>query len=373
MKHALFLAAVLSVAAAAAAPAADMFVYYGSHSSGPRIGFSLGHFDTDTGALTKPEFLLEGTEPAYFVMDADGRHLYTCNSGRAATVSAYEIEPHTGHLTFLNRADTGGGDTSYISLDKTGRYALAANYDGGSIAVFALKPDGSLGARTAFVQHTGSGVNPQRQTHPYAHSIITDPDNKFVLAADLGLDKLFVYRFDAKDGSLQPNDPPFASVKPGSGARHVKFHPNGKWVYMITEMGCTVIAFNWNATNGTLAEFQTISTLPDDFHGVSTCAEMLVHPGGKFLYGANRGHDSLAVFAVDQTTGRLTLVQCAPCGGRTPRNFAFDPTGKWILCANVDSNNAVVFRIDETTGRLTQTGQPVSVPSPYCPRFLPVR
>jgi 6-phosphogluconolactonase len=375
MKHSLFLAAVISIAAATAAPAADMFVYYGTHSSGPNIGFSLGHFDTDTGALTKPEFLLEAIEPAYFLIAPDGRHLYTCNSGKAAAVSAYEIEPHTGHLTFLNRADTGGGDPSYISLDKTGRYALAANYDGGSLAVFALKPDGSLGARTAFVQHTGSGANPQNpsQSHPFVHSIITDPDNKFVLAADRGLDKLFVYRFDAKDGTLQPNDPPFAAVKPGSGARHVKFHPNGKWVYLITEAGSTVIAFNWNPTNGALAEFQTISTLPDDFHGANACSELLPHPNGKFLYGSNRGHDSLAVFAVDQTSGRLTLVQCAPSGGRTPRCFAFDPTGKWILCANHDGNNAVVFRIDETTGRLTQTGQPVSLPTPYCPRFLPVR
>jgi 6-phosphogluconolactonase len=371
MKH-FFLAAIMLVTAATAASAADMFVYFGTHRSGPNIGFSLAHFDTDTGALTKPEFLLEAPEPAYFVIHPDGRHLYTCNSGNNATVSAYEIDPHTGHLTFLNRGATGGGDTSYVSLDQTGRYALAANYDGGSIAVFALKPDGSLGARTAFVQHTGSGVNPQRQSHAYAHSIITDPDNKFALAADLGLDKLFVYRFDARDGSIQPNDPPFATVKPGSGARHVKFHPNGKWVYLITEMGSTIVAFNWNSTNGALAEFQTVSTLPGDFKGVSTCAELLAHPNGKFLYGSNRGHDSLAVFAIDQTTGRLTLVQCVASGGRTPRNFAFDPTGKWILCTNHDSNNAVVFRIDEATGRLRPTGQPISVPSPFCERFLPV-
>ena len=367
------LAGLISFTAATDASAADMFVYFGSHRSGPNIGFSLAHFDTDTGALTKPEFLLEAPEPAYFVITPDGRHLYTCNSGNNATVSAYEIDPHTGHLTFLNRGATGGGDTSYVSLDQTGHYALAANYDGGSIAVFALKPDGGLGARTAFVQHTGSGINPQRQTHAYAHSIVTDPDNKFALAADLGLDKLFVYRFDARDGSLQPNDPPFVTVKPGSGARHVKFHPNGKWVYLITEMGCTIYAFNWNAANGTLAEFQSVSTLPEDFKGVSTCAEMLVHPNGKFLYGSNRGHDSLAVFAIDAASGRLKLLECVACGGKTPRNFAFDPTGKWILCANQDGNNAVVFRIDENTGRLTQTGQPVSVPTPYCPRFLPVR
>jgi 6-phosphogluconolactonase len=180
-----------------------------------------------------------------------------------------------------------------------------------------------------------------------------------------------VYCFDARDGSLRTNDPPFVGVKPGSGARHVKFHPNGRWVYCITEMGSSIFAFNWNSTNGALTQFQSVSTLPDDFKGTSTCAEMLVHPNGKFLYGSNRGDDSLVVFAIDVTTGRLSFVQRMPSGGQTPRNFAFDPTGKRILCTNHGSNNAVVFRVDENTGRLTQTGPPVAVPYPFCERFLP--
>ncbi|HEY4983753.1 MAG TPA: lactonase family protein [Verrucomicrobiae bacterium] len=352
---------------------ADMFVYFGSHRSGPNIGFSLAHFDPDTGALTKPEFLLEVSAPAFFVIHPDGQHLYTCNSGNPGGVSAYEIEPRNGQLKFLNRVPAGGADTSYVSLDQTARYVFAANYQGGNIAVFALKPDGSIGDRTAFVQHTGSSVNPQRQTHPYAHSIIADPSNRFVLAANLGVDKVFVYHFNEKDGSLQTNDPPFATVKPGSGPRHVKFHPNGRWVYVISEIASTVTAFNWNSTNGTLTEFQTVSALPDDFKGTSTCAEIEVHPKGKFLYASNRGHDSLAVFAIDQATGKLTLVEHVSSGGKTPRNFAFDPTGKWILCSNHGSDNAVVFRVDESTGKLTQTGPPVSVPYPFCERFLPVR
>jgi 6-phosphogluconolactonase len=350
-----------------------MFVYFGTHRAGSNIGFSLAHFDTDTGALTKPEFLIEAKEPAFFTIHPDGRHLYTCNSGSPGGVSAYEIDPHTGRLTLLNQQPAGGADTSYISLDKTERYALSANYAGGNIAVFALRPDGILGERTAFVQHTGSSVNPQRQTHAYAHSIITDPSNRFALAADLGVDKVFVYQFNEKDGSLKPNDPPSATVAPGSGPRHVKFHPNGRWVYVINEIASTVTAFNWNSTNGTLAEFQTVSTLPADFKGTSTCAEVEVHPNGKFLYGSNRGHDSLAVFAVDQKSGKLTLIEHVPSGGKTPRNFAFDPTGKWILCTNHGSDNAVVFRVDENTGKLTQTGQPVPVPNPFCERFLPVR
>jgi 6-phosphogluconolactonase len=373
MNHILTLTLLVSTMLTNDLSATDCFVYFGSHRSGPNIGFSLAHFDTATGGLTQPQFLIAAKEPAFFTIHPDGRHLYTCNSGAPGGLSAYELDPHSGALHLLNQAPAGGVDTSYISLDRTGRYALVANYEGGNIGVFALKADGSLGARTAFVQHTGRGVNPQRQTHAYAHSIITDPSNHFVLAADLGVDKVFVYRFDAKDGSLTANHPPFVAVAPGSGARHVKFHPNGRWVYLINEMANTIIAFNWDPTTGTLTGFQTVSTLPEDFKGTSTCAEIEIHPNGRFLYGSNRGHNSLAVFAIDQATGRLTLIQHISSGGNAPRNFAFDPSGKWILCTNHDSNNAVVFRVDENTGRLTQAGPPVTVPGPFCERFLPVQ
>ena len=353
--------------------AGDTFVYFGSHRAGPNIGFSLSHFDSDTGVLTQPQFLHEARAPAFFIISPDGKHVYTCNSGNPGGVAAYAIDPHSGMLTFLNRELAGGGDTSYISLDQTARYALAANYEGGNIAVFALKPDGALGDWTAFDQHTGKGVNPQRQTHAYAHSIITSPDNRFALCADLGVDKVYVYRFDEKTGALRPNDPPSVSVAPGSGARHVKFHPNGRWVYLINEVASTVIGFNWDAVKGTLKEFQSVSTLPADFKGTSTCAELEIHPNGKFLYGSNRGHDSLAVFAIDQNSGALSLVQHVPSGGKTPRNFAFDPTAKWIVCTNHGSDNAVVFQVDAETGRLSQHGEPIAVPYPFCERFLPVR
>ena len=373
MKRSTQLAVVIALVAIHGAAAADMFVFFGTHRTGTNVGFSLAHFDTDTGELTKPEFLTPANAPAFFEIHPDGRHLYTCNSGAPGAVSAYEIEPHTGQLTFLNREPAGGSDTSYISLDRSGHYALAANYDGGNIAVFALKPDGSLGERTAFIQHTGNSVDPRRQTHAYAHSIVTDPGNHFALVADLGVDKVFVYRFNEQDGSLKPNDPPFTRVALGSGPRHLKFHPNGHWVYVINEMASTVIGFNWNAAAGTLQEFQTSYTLPLDYGGASTCAELVVHPNGKFLYASNRGHDSLAVFAIDPKTGRLKLVEHVSSGGKIPRNFSFDPTGKWILCSNHGSDNAVVFRVDENTGKLTSTGQSVSVPYPFCQRFLPVR
>ena len=367
---------VLSIAVSGLVPplaAADLYVYLGTHRSGPGIGFSIAHFDTDTGVLTPPRFLVEAVEPAFFTIHPDGRHLYTCNSGAPGGVSAYAIDRATGQLTLLNKELSGGDDASYVCLDQTGRYVFVANYQGGNVAAFALKSDGSIGARTAFAQHTGRSVDPKRQTHAYAHSIIIDPTNRFVLVADLGLDRLFVYRFDAKDGSLQPNDPPFAAVAPGSGPRHVKFHPNGRWVYLINEMGCAITAFNWDTAQGRLTEFQTIPTLPPDFKGTNTCAEVEVHPNGKFLYGSNRGHDSIAIFAIDAASGRLTLVEHVPTQGKWPRNFAFDPSGRWMLVTNHNSDNAVVFRVDEATGHMTRTGEPVPVPFPFCERFLPVR
>ncbi|MGA2328285.1 MAG: lactonase family protein [Bryobacteraceae bacterium] len=371
----LLLAAAL---ASLPASAADMFVYFGTHTEGPGRGFSLARFDTATGVLTKPEFLIQAAAPAFFVIHPDGRHLYASNSIKTfqgqpvGAVSAYAIDPASARLTLLNQQPSGGADANYVDLDATGRYLFVANYEGGNIAAFALKPDGSIGERTAFFQHTGSSVNPQRQKHAYAHSIKVDPANRFVLVGDLGLDRVFIYRFDARDGSMQSNDPPFVKVAPGSGPRHLAFHPNGRFVYVINEMGSTVVAFAWDSARGTLTEIETVSTLPEGFKGVNNCAEIRVHPNGKFLYASNRGHDSLAVFAIDAKTGRLTFVEHVPTQGKMPRNFAFDPTGRWLLVTNHGSDNAVVFRIDDNTGRLTETGQPVPVPYPFCERFLPV-
>jgi 6-phosphogluconolactonase len=368
--RAVFLPAATACVALAVLPAAakDLTVFFGTHTAGPGKGFSISHFDTLTGELSNPEFVLETPAPAYFVIAPGGHRLYSCNS--TGFVSAYSISPYSARLKLINQKPSGGGDPSYISLDRTGRYVLVANYDGGNIAVWALAKDGSLGERTAFVQHTGSGVNPQRQSHAFAHSIVVDPTNRFALVADLGLDRLFVYRFNVKDGSLTPNDPPFARSAPGSGARHVVFHPNGRWVYLITEMGSTIMLFDWDSKTGALTEMQTISTLPKDFHGVSMCAEVRVHPSGRFVYASNRGRDSIALFMVDPQSGRLTWIEDVPSGGKTPRNFDFDPSAHWLLVTNHDSDTAMVFRINQQTGRLTPAGDPVEVPSPYCPRFL---
>lgn len=373
MKRAFQLAVALLMAGACHLPATDMFVFFGTHRASTNAGFSLAHFDTDTGELSAPELLLPARAPAFFEIHPDGRHLYTCNAGSPGAVSAYEIEPHTGQLTLLNSQPSGGGDPSYLSLDQTGKYAFVANYGAGNLAVFALQADGQLGERTAFVQHTGSSVDPRRQTHAYAHSIVASPDNHYVLVADLGVDKVFVYRFNPQDGSLKANDPPSARIAMGSGPRHLRFHPNGRWVYVLNELSSTIVCFNWNAATGKLGEFQTTSTLPADFLALNTAAEIIVHPGGKFLYASNRGHDSLAVFAIDPQSGWLKLVEHVPSGGKIPRNFTFDPTGKWILCSNHGSEKAAVFSVDENTGRLRQSGPPIPVPYPFCARFLPVR
>lgn len=350
-----------------------MFVYFGAHSSGPHIGFSLSHFDTETGVLTPPKFLLEAKEPAFFIIHPDGKHFYSCNSGIPGGVSAYEIDPHTGDLKYINRVLAGGGDTSFISLDQTGQYALVANYLGGSGAVFKLRPDGGIGDWTGFTQHTGSSVDPQRQTHPYAHAILTDPTNRFAVIPDLGTDNLYIYHFDEKVGTIKPNAPPYIHVAPGSGPRHVRFHPNGRLIYLINEMASSIIGFDWDTAAGKLTEFQTVSTLPEDFKGTNACAELEIHPNGKFLYASNRGHDSLAVFAIDSTNGKLSLIEHTSSRGKTPRNFAFDPSSQWIICTNQASDNAVVFRVDPTSGHLSAVGGPVAVPAPFCERFLPVR
>jgi 6-phosphogluconolactonase len=270
----------------------------------------------------------------------------------------------------LNEVASRGADPCYIAFDKGGRYALVANYTGGSVAVFPVQPDGHIGEASAFVQHVGSSTNKERQQGPHAHWIETTPDNRFAIAVDLGLDKLLVYRFDATTGYLTANNPPDAKVDAGTGPRHLAFHPNGRFAYAVDELRSTIIAFTYNPGRGTLQKLTTVSTLPNGFTAGNYPAEIQVHPNGKFLFASNRGHDSIAVFSIDNNTGTLTLVDYFPSHGKTPRNFAIDPTGKLLFVANQATNNIVVFRIDATNGRLTPTGQTISVPAPVCLTFM---
>jgi 6-phosphogluconolactonase len=368
---------ILPLLASVRASAADMWVYFGEHLDQPGHGFYLARFDTDTGTLTKPQFLLQAASPGYFVIDKDASHLYAANAitdfqgGKAGAASAYSINRSTGALMLINQHSSVGPNPAYISLAGDGRHALLANYTGASIAVLAINLDGSLGDRTAFVQHQGHSVNSERQPQPHPHSIYVDPTDRFVLVPDLGLDQVRIYRYDKDAGTLTPNDPPFATLPPGSGPRHLTFHPNGRWVYVISEMAGTVTLFNWDSQRGTLTSAQTISSMPSGYQGVHTSAEVLPHPNGKFLYASNRGPDDLAVFAIDPTTGQLTLLQHISTQGKMPRFFTFDPTGNWLLVGDHDSNCVTIFRVDPQSGLLTQNGSPVSVPNPFCFRFVP--
>jgi 6-phosphogluconolactonase len=355
----------------ATAPAQDMFVLFGSQQTATGTGFRLARFNSDTGELSTPELWMAANAPSYFVIDSSGRHLYATSFSGDCGVSAYSIDPTTAELQLINHIPGGGVGTSYIGLDHTGKFALAANFATGHIAVFPIRPDGGLGDWTAYEIHAGHGMNPKRQSRTYPHCIVADPTNRFCLVPDLGLDKLFVYRFDQSKGTLAANDPAFVTVKPGAGPRHVRFHPNGKWAYLVCEMGSVIYGFNWDSDKGTLSQFQSISTLPAGFAGENNAAELEILANGKFLYVSNRGEDTIAIFSIDQTSGMLTPVGEVPTKGKTPRNFAIDPSGTWMICTNQEGNSAVVFRINPQTGQLTQTGEPVPIEAPCCERFLP--
>jgi 6-phosphogluconolactonase len=340
-------------------------------------------FDPGTGKLSPLGVAAESEDPSFLAAHPSGKFLYAVNeidhfgAQKSGSVSAFAIDPKDGKLTLLSQASTQGAGPCHISLDKTGKFALVANYDGGSVAVFPIREDGGLAPASAFVQHSGSSVDKDRQGGPHAHWIGTSPGNRFALAADLGLDEILVYRFNAAKGALTPSTPPYSKVNPGAGPRHLAFHPNGKFAYVLTEMENSVTAFAYKASNGSLSPLQTISTLSilrKDYSGPKEAAEIAVHPSGKFLYASNRANmDTISTFSVDPAKGTLKLKDEYPTMGKTPRNFAIDPTGRFLLTANQESNNLVVFRIDSTTGALTPTGDIVEVPAPVCITFVAVR
>jgi 6-phosphogluconolactonase len=354
----------------------EYLVYVGTYTGPQSEGIYAYRFNESTGKLAALGLAAKATSPSFLAVDPSLKHLYAVNEignfngEKGGGVSAFSIDGKTGKLTFLNEVASKGTDPCHIALDKTGKYVMVANYSSGSVAVYSVLKDGSLGKLTALDQRHGSSVDKERQEGPHAHSIGVTPDNRFVLSADLGLDELLVYRFDAAHGTLKPNNPPFAKIHAGAGPRHFAISPNGKFVYVIAEMGSMITAFSYNAAHGTLHELQVISTLPKDFKGDNNDAEVVVHPSGKFLYGSNRGHDSIAVFAIDQQKGTLTPIEDVSTGGKEPRNFAIDPTGKYLFAANQNSNTIVLFRINSKTGRLTPTGEKVDVGSPVCVTFV---
>ena len=357
--------------------ASDYLVYVGTYTKRDSEGIYVYRMDGATGELEYSSKATEIEEPSFLATDPENRYLYVVSEvdefeGQpTGAVSAYSISPGTGELSYLNRRLTGGTIPCHVQVNRAGSYLLLANYGSGSVASFPIEDGGGLGEAVSAFQHEGSSVNPERQEGPHAHSINLDPANRFAFVPDLGTDRVMFYRFDAETGILEPNDPPFVEAEPGSGPRHFDFHPNGRHAYVINELGSTVTAYDYDAERGALSPIHTVSTLPEGFQGSTTCADVHVTSDGRFVYGSNRGHDSIARFSVDQESGRLTPTGHTPTQGRTPRNFGIDPSGQLLLAANQDSDTIVTFRIDRASGDLIPTGHVAEVPMPVCLKFVP--
>ncbi len=354
----------------------SVLLYVGTYTRGASEGVYLLEMDPVGGSLSEKRLVAKLDNPSFLAIDPSERFLYAANEigryeGRpSGAVSAFAINRSTGDLTLLNQEASEGGAPCHLIVDAEGQNVLVANYGGGNVSVFPINPDGTLKPSSDIKQHEGSGPNPDRQERPHAHSINLDPTGQFAMAADLGIDKVLIYRFDPESGTLETNDPPFAEVEPGAGPRHFDFHPNGRLAYVINELQSTVTAFRYDSESGALVPFQTISTLPDNFEGSNTTADIHVHPSGNFLYGSNRGHDSIAIFAIDPDDGSLTAMGHSSTQGETPRNFGIAPGGKFLLAANQNTDNIVVFTIDPEDGSLEPTGTNVEVPAPVCLKFL---
>lgn len=376
----LFIAGVLVPSRAVAADAPDYWVYFGTYTGAKSKGIYVSRMDA-AGKLTEPKLAATTASPTFLATDPQRHFLYAANEignyqgQHAGSVTAYAIDAATGNLTELNQQSSGGDGPCHVSVDATGKTVMVANYNGGSVESLPVHADGSLGAPASFIQHTGSSVNPGRQAGPHGHCIIADPSNRFALTCDLGLDKVLIYQLDAATAKLTPSDPPFATVKPGAGPRHLAFSPNGKFVYVIDELDCTLTVFTYDASHGTLAQIQSLSTLPagEAMRPNYSCAEVVVHPSGKFLYGSNRGHNTIALFRIDADTGKLTLVEHTSTAGEKPRNFNLDPSGRFLIAANQDSGNVVAFTVNPDTGHLTPTGQQLQIGSPVAVLFVPVK
>jgi 6-phosphogluconolactonase len=327
-------------------------------------------FDDRSGKISGLTVAAESQDPSFVAVSADGKYLFAVNEvgdfggAKSGAVSAYSIDRASGKLTLLNQVASGGADPCYVSIDKTGKYLLVANYTGGNVSVFPIGADGKLGTAVAFEQHAGHSVVKDRQEGPHAHWFGTSPDNKYALSVDLGLDEVLVDKFDETSGKITPNDPPYANVEVGAGPRHLVFSPGAKFAYVTNEIGSTVTMFTYDVATGTLEPKQVIGTLPGDFTGTNDTAEIAMHPSGKFLYVSNRGRDSIAIYGVAAKTGVLTFVGDFLTRGKTPRNFTIDPSGHFLLVANQETNDIEVFRIDQNSGELGFTGERVEVPAP---------
>ena len=357
--------------------ASESLVYFGTFTTGKSQGIYVSRFDSTTGKLSQPELAAKIKNPTFLAVPPSSKFLHaggetTNAAGKiVGRVVAYDLDQTTGRLTLMNEANCAGSSSPcHLALDATHHCLFVANYGSGTIAALPVLGDGRLGEATTVIQHTGSGPNPKRQAGPHAHFILPSPDNRFTLDCDLGLDKIFINRLDAAAAKLTANDPPSVSVAPGSGPRHLVFSKDSKFVYVINELASSVTVFHYAAANAGLTEVQTVSTLPPNFNTNNTAAEIAIHPNGKFLYGSNRGHDSIAVFSIDSDTGKLTPVEHQSTLGHMPRHFAIAPGGRWLIAENQASDSVAVFSLDPDTGKLQPTGQTITIGAPVCSVFV---
>ena len=345
-------------------------VYIGTYTKGTSEGIYIYRLSMASGELEYAGKATGIENPSFLAIHPSQRYLYAVNENPEGEVSAFSIDADSGALTFLNKQSTHGNGPCHISLHPSGQCVLTANYGSGNVCAYSVQDDGTLAAASTNIQHQGSSVG-LRQKGPHAHSITPDAAGRFAFAADLGTDQILIYKLDPA-GGLTPNDPPHVAVEAGQGPRHFTFHPNGKYAYLINEIGSTLTAYTYDADSGVLGELHSISTLPADFDGASHTADVHVHPSGQFVYGSNRGHDSIAVAAVDPNSGRLSNVICQSTGIKNPRNFALDPSGTFLFVANQATDDIITFRIDQTSGQLEPTGQVTQVPTPVCIKMMPV-
>ena len=354
--------------------AQEVLLYVGTYTSGRSEGIYICSFNPVTGEIKEVGTVKGVANPSFLAIDRQRQYLYAVNEvedfgGKpSGAVSAFRIGAKTGMLTFINQQPSMGGAPCYLIVDNSRRFVLLANYSGGNVAVVPVH-NGTLGTPVDVVQHQGHSTGAEPQKVPHAHSIVLDKANRYVFAADLGLDRIMIYKFDSRQGKLKANDQPWAQLKSGAGPRHFTFHPSERWAYVINELDSTITAFAYDKARGRLNEVQTIDTLPSGFKDKNSCADIHISPSGKFLYGSNRGHNSIVVFAIDPLTGKLTVVEHVSTGGKTPRNFALDPSGGFLLAANQNSDNIVSFRIDPKRGTLAPTGHVANIPTPVCLRF----
>ncbi len=361
-------AAPLLMGGASFAAPQELLAFIGTYTREDSKGIYSLRLNTASGKMTEPQLAIETPNPSFLTIHPNRQFLYACGEAGKGTVTAFSIDRAAGTLKLLNAVSSSGSSPCHLVVDATRQNLLVVNYGSGSSIVLRLKSDGSLGEQSAFIQHAGSGPDEKRQKGPHAHSVNLSRNNRFAVVADLGTDQFIVYALDAAAGKLSMHGS--AKVKPGSGPRHFSFHPTYRYAFGLNEMGSSVTGFRWDEAKGALQEMWTESTLPADFKGENNCSEILVHPNGRFVYAANRGHNTLTIFEVDMEKGSKKIVDRVSTQGQIPRNFRLTPDGGWLIAANQNSASLVVFKVDPGSGKLTPNGETARVSFPVCVKFL---